>query len=161
MWLVLFLAVGKICYNLALMLLYESKGALTPDVLIYLTVGRGILNGLRPYVDLFESKPPGIFYLSSISLLFGGTFFMRVLQAGNLLCLPFGLVLFTWKKRDWMGVLIAFLFGALLALRAEEVAGGLQTEIFGSSELSALCLLPEGMQLIQREHILFGAGQGF
>lgn len=37
------------------------------DAYIFLAVGRGIMNGLRPYVDLFESKPPGIFILAAIA----------------------------------------------------------------------------------------------
>lgn len=39
------------------------------DCNLFWAVGRGMLNGLVPYRDLFESKPPGIFVLSSISLL--------------------------------------------------------------------------------------------
>lgn len=38
------------------------------DVLLYFAAGRGILNGLSPYIDIFETKPPGMFLLSALSL---------------------------------------------------------------------------------------------
>src|SRR2546422_741744 len=46
----------------------ELLGAVQPDAYLYFTVGRGILNGLLPYKDLFETKPPGMFLLSALSL---------------------------------------------------------------------------------------------
>lgn len=38
------------------------------DCDLFWAVGRGMLNGLTPYKDLFETKPPGIFLLSGLSL---------------------------------------------------------------------------------------------
>jgi hypothetical protein len=51
-------------FHLAQMLALEARGAINSDGIAYLIVGRGILNGLRPYADLFESKPPGMYFLS-------------------------------------------------------------------------------------------------
>ncbi len=129
------LAIAKVCLDLWHMLLFESTGVLNSDVLIYLTVGRGILKGLHPYTDLFENKPLGIFYISAASLwLTGGTLLMRIVQAVGLLFVPIGLAVYAWfqnREDRFMFVASAFIFGGLIALRAEENAGSLQSEIFG------------------------------
>lgn len=132
------LGVGKVGLDLVWMLQYEARHPLNGDFLIYLTIGRGIVNGLRPYVDLFESKPPGIFYLSAFSVwLTDGDALARVLQAANLMALPALLPLYVWlQRRSWSPQTVAllgtaFMFGGLLALRAEENAGGMQSEVFG------------------------------
>lgn len=110
-------------------MLLAEKELLHSDVLMYLTVGRGILNGKKMYIDLFESKPPFIFLLSALSLWNGGTFLMRVVQALNLLSLP---VAFGWFfRKDKIRMMTGILFGGLLALWCERSSGGLQTEIFG------------------------------
>lgn len=139
LWLLLLACAGlKAGADLARMILFEFKGSLNGDSLIYLTMGRGILNGLRPYVDLFESKPPGLFYLFAVSTaLTGGPGPLRVFESASLLCLPAACVFAAWRlggRRDSVAVaavLGAFLFGGLLALRAQEAAGGLQSEMFG------------------------------
>ena len=52
-------------------------------------VGRGILNGLTPYVDLFESKPPVLYVLSALSLgTSGGPGFAIALQLILLTAIP-------------------------------------------------------------------------
>lgn len=132
-------AAVKISVDFLQMLLFISRDFLNPDALIYLTMGRGMLNGLVPYRDLFESKPPGIFYLGAISAWFHSFTFLRVLEVCNLVFLPVVCSLFAW--RFWRKAIIpAFLFGALLSLRAHENAGGLQSEIFG--------LIPAGLYIV-------------
>lgn len=44
--------------------LYELDGPFTWDTTIYYAVGKGMSHGLLPYWDLFETKPPMIFFLS-------------------------------------------------------------------------------------------------
>src|SRR3989344_8992683 len=68
-------------YEVFLRLFYEIQGPYTGDSTIYWAVGRGILNGLTPYTDLFETKPPGIFLLSAMSIaLTGGPMLGTVIQ---------------------------------------------------------------------------------
>lgn len=57
--------ITKVFYGIAAM---ELSGAYNYDTQLYLTVGRGILNGLKPYVEMYENKPPLIFLLSALSL---------------------------------------------------------------------------------------------
>jgi len=46
------------------------------DIPIFWTVGRGWVDGLKPYIDLFDMKPPGIFMITALS---------EMLTNGNLL----------------------------------------------------------------------------
>ncbi|MEO6603506.1 MAG: hypothetical protein ABIQ16_26720 [Polyangiaceae bacterium] len=63
---------------------YEALGPYNVDTSLYWTVGRGMLNGLVPYRDLYETKPPGIFLLSALSYLltsgFGLTHITQILS---------------------------------------------------------------------------------
>lgn len=164
---ILFITCAKLCVDLVSVLVIETR-ALNGDALIYLSVGRGILNGLHPYVDLFESKPPGIFYLNALSLwLSQGTGLLRLLQDINLLCLPFALALFAWLQvrghtmRAALFVLVAFAFGSLLAIGAEEMAGGLQSEMFALVPVVAYVLTISGKMSVRRMFLagvcVFGA----
>jgi hypothetical protein len=117
---------------------FEARDLLNGDALIYLTMGRGILNGLRPYTDLFESKPPGIFFLAALSLLLTrGTLLLRLLEAAGLVSLPASCVIAWWERGRESSLLsltvlaMAVVGGTLLALRTQENAGGLQSEVFG------------------------------
>jgi 4-amino-4-deoxy-L-arabinose transferase-like glycosyltransferase len=45
---------------------------LDPDESVYLLIGQGILQGRTPYVEIWDHKPPGIYYLFAAALwLFG------------------------------------------------------------------------------------------
>ena len=65
MFLILLCLISLLCLYLELRIsiLHPSN-----DVYIFQTVARGILNGLIPYQDLLETKPPGIFLLNAMSL---------------------------------------------------------------------------------------------
>ncbi len=65
-----FVALGvlKILFALGSVLFFELSHPYEGDLYIFWTIGRGLLNGLLPYVDMFETKPPGIFLLSALSL---------------------------------------------------------------------------------------------
>src|SRR5687768_6854726 len=54
---------------------------------IYATVGRGVVEGLMPYRDLWDFKPPGIFLVYAVAeLLFGASMAsVRVLEVAGLL----------------------------------------------------------------------------
>ncbi len=118
----------------------ELMGFLDADAFIYLAVGRGILNGFTPYVDLFETKPPGIFLLSALSLKLGGTLIAKIVQALALLAISGSIGFATYRilqpikaasKR--MLFLFAILAGLLLALFTAMFSGGLQVESFGAA----------------------------
>lgn len=112
----------------------------TSDATLYLAVGRGILNGLIPYRDLFETKPPGIFLLSALSLwLSGGPLLGQLLQVAMFATMPLIFVVLALRETRGLGwfarvtlCLLGLLFGTAMSIFTADRAGGLQTESFGT-----------------------------
>lgn len=74
-WLLLLPALVAIAYTWSLVgirLWYEAHTVYNVDTPLYWTIGHGILKGLVPYRDLYETKPPGIFLVSALSYLVTG-----------------------------------------------------------------------------------------
>ncbi len=119
---------------------YEWSGAYTIDSTIYWAVGRGIVNGLVPYRDLFETKPPGIFLLSALSFAFtDGPRLCFVFQALVLALLPIVIVLpFLLRSKQErhiessLSLLVVMVFATALTLYAALVSGEFQVESFGA-----------------------------
>ncbi len=126
---------------------YEAAGPYTWDTTIYWAVGRGILNGLVPWRDLWETKPPGIFLLSALSLrLFGGTGPTHLVQVGAIVFIAVSpaLALIARKGTGWLrdprGLFVLWLslaLGILYSLYAAERSGEVQVESLGAAALCA------------------------
>ena len=87
---------GAIFHLLSLVFLQGIDDAPYP---IFFSMGRGILNGLIPYEDLFETKPPGLFLLSAASLaIFKNFILANIFQTILLIGVPILFTLFAWKK---------------------------------------------------------------
>ena len=108
-----------------------SSGMLANDGFLFQTVGRGILNGLTPYTDLFETKPPGSFLLHAVSWqIFGSAFLVKLVQALVLLGIPVLVALPAIhviagrpaKDRQVLS-LLSILFGVLLSLYSANQSG--------------------------------------
>jgi hypothetical protein len=134
------LAALKGAWDLSRVLLIEARGAIDTDASLYFIVGRGIVNGLVPYRDLFESKPPGMFLLSVLSLaLTGGELLALSLQIFVFVAIPALLAIFAWNECRAKPVferaalsLGAMAIGTAISLYVEERAGGIQSEAFAS-----------------------------
>ncbi len=119
-------------------LIYETSGAFNGDSPIYWAVGRGLLNGLTLYRDMFDIKPPGIFLVSAFS--FGLTDTMRIghiLQAMVFALLPIVIIVpyttVRWHtSRRWLGLLWMVAFAAAMTMFTAVYAGEFQTESFGA-----------------------------
>ncbi|MBI3619504.1 hypothetical protein HY213_05735 [Candidatus Peregrinibacteria bacterium] len=157
--------------DLFFMLANEARGPVHEDYLLYTIIGRGMLNGLKPYVDLFESKPPGMFLLAALSLLFtGGERLATAVEVLGFAGIPAAFGLYAWRQtrrmeaQIWRGVItgIVVLFSIQLMLYVEEHSGALQTESFGSffGILYVLSIGYEGKRtrvaLIARSLLLLG-----
>lgn len=104
---------------------------------MYWTVGRGIVNGLSPYVDLFDNKPPGMFLISALSFwLTDSVAVCFFLQSIILFLLPLTgivpVIVNAQKKHRWLLVAIACLFSVSFTLFTGELGGEFQTESFGA-----------------------------
>lgn len=130
-----------VAWRLAAVLAVASKGALSADAPIYFTMGRGLLNGLSLYTDLFESKPPGIFLLAALSLFATGDERLIVsLQLALFAAIPLGGLWFALSQshaKSWeLRVLVsawAFVVCGLLTLYLVERSEPVQTESFGAA----------------------------
>lgn len=109
------------------------------DTLVYLTIGRGILNGMKPYTGLYEMKPPGIFLISALSLaVTGDEVFGLWLQIIIQIVIP---ILFAWAA--WkistessptfrtFALIAGAAFGLIISLYAESRSIAFQSEGFG------------------------------
>ncbi len=129
--------IGVLLLSKAWMLL---QGDRTSDAYIYWQMGRAILNGRRPYADIFESKPPGIFLLSALSFaVTGGPLLGYILNALIMLAVPLLLILAVQSQlsrvstdRRRMPLVLAGLFGGLLSLYMGSHANGWQNEFYGA-----------------------------
>lgn len=138
---------------------YEVSGPYTWDTTIYWAVGRGIVNGLKPWADLFETKPPGIFLLSALSIrLTGDGSLMNICEAGALLLIAVFPPLLLLGRPDirqrWLATLLLAMLGLLLAQYVAERAGEIQVESFGAAA-GALAVFAMASPLFDR-HPLWG-----
>lgn len=121
-WLMLvpvLVAAGYASGLLGVRLWYEAHTVYNVDTTLYWTIGHGILKGLVPYRDLYETKPPGIFLLSALSyLVTGGGGLTHATQIMSLVFvalapLVFARRLFTAGRATLPAMVV---FGALWAL---------------------------------------------
>ncbi|HPF55666.1 MAG TPA: hypothetical protein PLV03_03920 [Clostridiales bacterium] len=121
----------------------ELEAVYNFDDPLYWAVGHGILNGLTPYADLFETKPPGIFWLSALSLrLTGGVYAMSIFNFCCLLVIcavPVAAAFKVCRRKTCdlltriLMILSALSFGAMLMLYAQNHSGHVQIEAMGSA----------------------------
>jgi|GEM_PF-963788 len=104
------------------------------DCDVFWAMGRGMLNGLTPYVDLFEAKPPGIFLLSALSLFVGGGRMLGNISAFVVTIfvavMPCILVWMRYDKRVVLSFL-ALLFGTIMSYYLSEGSFHYLPEQFG------------------------------
>lgn len=126
---------------------YEFNHAFTHnhDHQLYWAVGRGMLNGLKPYEGMYENKPVGIFLISALSFaLTNGTLLCNIvsfLSACMLAVMPLWMAMTELKRTANTGiarlkkaavVFIVFLSGLLLTIYCERRSGGFQIEMIAS-----------------------------
>jgi len=122
----------KLLIHFALLLwVLRNPGLAANDATVYLSLGHGIVNGLRIYRDIFEIKPPGIFLISSLSIFLSkGFLFALVLQMFCYIAVP---VLLVWhSKPNLFDRLLGAIFGLSIAIFLADRTNGLQPEGYGA-----------------------------
>jgi hypothetical protein len=116
---------------------FEWAGPINFDTSIYFAVAQGILNGLVPYKDLFEPKPPGIFLIIAYSnLLFGSPILGNALHAFSLVIYPLALMYIAWiyakdENKTYL-LFLAGILGGVFGLYSLLLTGSYQTEPIGA-----------------------------
>jgi Dolichyl-phosphate-mannose-protein mannosyltransferase len=81
---------------------------------MYANIGRSILRGGIPYLDMWDIKPPPIYYIYAAGIgIFGAT--TAAIRAIDFTLIPFGMLgLFLYGeqlKKQWLGLLAALVYG--------------------------------------------------
>lgn len=137
---------------------YELKRPFTWDTTMYYAVGKGMSHGLKPYADLFENKPPMIFFMASISYSLTGDYYLCNVLSFVLLTLttlaPTVCAIIVLVKNKEKNVVtyalfilatlfVGFLLGGYLQLRSGEV----QVELFGAFFVLAYLLTAKSIKV--------------
>lgn len=126
---------------------YELHHAYTADAPLYWTVGRGMLNGLTPYAEMYENKPIGVFLISALSFALTDSTVLcnivSILAAVAIAVLPALTVLYRVNRHEEKGeigrfrimtvFLTVLLSGMLLAVYSETRSGAFQVEAIGAA----------------------------
>jgi len=141
---------------------YELLMPMLGDSSVYWAVGRGILNGLMPYRDLFEIKPPGIFWVSALSLWYGGLTLGHILSALSilfpaLLLTSLGISLRRKVGRGKLITIAALLIGVTLTLHLSKNAAEFQVEPFGAIFATLYALILQRSRIMPRWFVFFTA----
>lgn len=130
----------KVVWTLLQFLSLIVTERISGDATLFFAVGRGMLNGLQPYVDLYESKPPGIFLLTAASLwATGGKGLYWLVFILCVAGIPLSLALFAWqvarehsRRSRILLAALSLLFGSAIALFVIDQDFQLQSEAFGA-----------------------------
>lgn len=166
--LLLLSTVVTVAYMFGERLLYELRGPLTIDSTLYMGVGRGIVNGLLPYIDLFETKPPGVFLLAGLSFwLTNGDSLLPLMQIGVLLLFPLSTLYVVRHMARQFGSTpyrtaavgtAAVLFSVIMTLYSAERSGEFQVESFGAALGTVYLAIVAVHARLTRRQLLLAAG---
>ena len=128
---------------------YELSHAYNWDSPLYWSVGRGMLNGLKPYMDLYENKSIGVFLISALSFaLTDDTIICNIVSIIAILMIAIIPVLMVMentrhadhtKNSDRVVIryavcyVLVLLMGLMIAVFSEVRSGGFQSEAIGAA----------------------------
>jgi 4-amino-4-deoxy-L-arabinose transferase-like glycosyltransferase len=128
------------------------------DEAVYSYVGWGMLDGLVPYKDVFDHKPPGIYLLYALAFLLFGPKALSIKVFATIYTLGTVLAVFLVGRKmagERVGCMAALLFG-IFSCGPKIEGGGVNTEIFLvlPYTLAAYSLL-RTVETAERRHYLF------
>ncbi len=126
---------------------FEFSHAYTADGPLYWTVGRAMLKGMRPYIDMYENKPVGVFALCALSFALTDDITLcsciSVLSILVISLTPLFAVLAYYRNNGGKdkpydihvicSSALALLGGVILASYCEDRSGGYQIEAIGTA----------------------------
>ncbi len=121
--------------------LYFVRGIGIFDDSVHLKIGQLILDGLKPYRDFYDNKPPGLYYVSAAIAAVGGRGWLAPRIFLFLFAAAFQFGVCRWLQRV-LGGRVAMIAGVLLGLSYPLCQGySLHTEPFGAAAAFAACAL--------------------
>ena len=121
--------------------IYFVRGIGIFDDSLYLKGGQLILDGLKPYQDFYDIKPPGIYYLSAAIAAVGGRGWLAPRIFLFLFAAAFQVALIRWMQRQF-GTRSAAIAAVLIGLSYPLCQGySLHTEPFGAAAAFAASVL--------------------
>lgn len=120
---------------------YFARGIGVFDDSLYLKAGQLILDGLIPYRDFYDIKPPGIYYLSAAIAAVGGRGWLAPRIFLFAFAAIFQVVFVRWVQRQ-SGARAATIAAVLIGLSYPLCQGySLHTEPFGAAAAFAACVV--------------------
>ena len=134
------------------------------DEAVYSYVGWGMLDGLVPYKDVFDHKPPGIYLLYALAFLLFGPKALSIKVLATIYTLGTVLAVFLVGRKmagERVGCMAALLFG-IFSCGPKIEGGGVNTEIFLvlPYTLAAYFLLRTVDTAGRRHYLFFGLWTG-
>jgi hypothetical protein len=121
--------------------IYFARGIGIFDDSLYLKAGQLILDGLKPYRDFYDNKPPGIYYVSAMIAAVGGRGWLAPRIFLFLFAAAFQVALIRWLQRRF-DARVATIAAVLIGLSYPMCQGySLHTEPFGAAAAFAACAL--------------------
>lgn len=121
--------------------IYFARGIGIFDDSLYLKAGQLILDGLKPYRDFYDNKPPGIYYVSAMIAAVGGRGWLAPRIFLFLFAAAFQFALIRWLQRRF-DTRVATIAAVLIGLSYPMCQGySLHTEPFGAAAAFAACTL--------------------
>ena len=121
--------------------LYFARGIGIFDDSLYLKAGQLVLDGLKPYRDFYDNKPPGVYYVSAMIAAVGGRGWLAPRVFLFLFAAAFQVAVISRLERDF-GRRVATIAAILLGLSYPLGQGySLHTEPFGAAAAFAACAL--------------------
>ena len=121
--------------------IYFARGIGIFDDSVYLKAGQLMLDGLKPYRDFYDNKPPGVYYVSAAIAAVGGRGWLAPRVFLFLFAAGFQVGFVSWLQRRFDAG-VATITAVFLGLAYPLCQGySLHTEPFGAVAASAACAL--------------------
>jgi 4-amino-4-deoxy-L-arabinose transferase-like glycosyltransferase len=137
--------------------IYFARGIGIFDDSLYLKIGQLILDGLKPYRDFYDNKPPGVYYVSAVIAAIGGRGWLAPRVFLFLFGAAFQIAIIRWVHRHF-GASVAAITAVLNGLSYPLAQGySLHTEPFGAAAAFGACALVLADEASGRRWIEAGA----
>ena len=133
------------------------------DPAVFIVIGRGIVRGQVPFLDLWDFKPPGTYLVGAVAWVLDPGDTTVSMQALSIVAMSVTATASGWLvsatcSRFWAGVATAVAVAGALSLPSVSYGGG-ETELFGVAGV-AVCFAAIGGIMLNRHGLIWPAAAG-